>query len=316
MTARATEITDARARVEVRTAVEDADPCQTPASVQTVIRDREGRQVARAEGPSTTLGTGRDRGAHPRRSRSRIAGPSRIRISTRVESTLDERRCRYASRLGLRTIEFTTDGKFLLNGRHVPLQGVCLHHDLGPLGAAAFDRGIRAPAPDHEGDGRERDPHEPQPARARVPRPHRSHGLRGDGRGVRRVEAEQDALRLRPVLRRVERARHPRHGPPRPQPPVGRHVEHRQRDPRAAQRAGRRGHGGAPRGVRTRRRSDAAGHRRDEQPDAGARDRLRQAARSLRRELQPRRLRARERQPVATRPKRPRTTARAIATTW
>lgn len=39
-------------------------------------------------------------------------------------------------RVGLRTAEFRPDGGFFLNGRHVKLHGVCLHHDLGPLGAA------------------------------------------------------------------------------------------------------------------------------------------------------------------------------------
>ncbi|MEZ0215944.1 MAG: beta-galactosidase GalB [Rariglobus sp.] len=37
---------------------------------------------------------------------------------------------------GIRTIVFTADKGFFLNGRHVPLQGVCQHHDLGALGAA------------------------------------------------------------------------------------------------------------------------------------------------------------------------------------
>jgi len=37
---------------------------------------------------------------------------------------------------GIRTIQFTADNGFLLNGRRVPLQGVCDHHDLGALGAA------------------------------------------------------------------------------------------------------------------------------------------------------------------------------------
>ena len=37
---------------------------------------------------------------------------------------------------GVRTIEFDADRGFLLNGRHVPIQGACDHHDLGALGAA------------------------------------------------------------------------------------------------------------------------------------------------------------------------------------
>jgi beta-galactosidase/beta-glucuronidase len=37
---------------------------------------------------------------------------------------------------GIRTFRFTADDGFHLNGRRVQLQGVNLHHDLGPLGAA------------------------------------------------------------------------------------------------------------------------------------------------------------------------------------
>ena len=44
----------------------------------------------------------------------------------------------YDSRFGIRDAEFTTNG-FWLNGRRVQLKGVCLHHDLGALGAA-FNR--------------------------------------------------------------------------------------------------------------------------------------------------------------------------------
>jgi beta-galactosidase len=37
---------------------------------------------------------------------------------------------------GIRTIQFTATNGFLLNGKRVPLNGVCDHHDLGALGAA------------------------------------------------------------------------------------------------------------------------------------------------------------------------------------
>lgn len=43
------------------------------------------------------------------------------------------------TRFGLRTIQFTANDGFFLNGRRVQLKGVNLHHDLGPLGAA-FNR--------------------------------------------------------------------------------------------------------------------------------------------------------------------------------
>ena len=43
---------------------------------------------------------------------------------------------------GLRTIAFTVEGGFVLNGRHVKLHGVCDHHDLGALGAAVNVRAL------------------------------------------------------------------------------------------------------------------------------------------------------------------------------
>ncbi len=44
--------------------------------------------------------------------------------------------------LGVRSIEYKVDDGFWLNGRRVEIQGVCLHHDNGPLGAVANTRAI------------------------------------------------------------------------------------------------------------------------------------------------------------------------------
>ena len=43
---------------------------------------------------------------------------------------------------GVRTIEWDPARGFVLNGRVVKLNGVCNHHDLGPLGGAVYKRGI------------------------------------------------------------------------------------------------------------------------------------------------------------------------------
>lgn len=42
----------------------------------------------------------------------------------------------YEVPFGFRTIQFTHDSGFLLNGKHVQIQGTCNHHDLGALGTA------------------------------------------------------------------------------------------------------------------------------------------------------------------------------------
>ena len=43
---------------------------------------------------------------------------------------------RQSTRVGIRTISFSKEGGFRLNGERRSIKGVCLHHDLGPLGAA------------------------------------------------------------------------------------------------------------------------------------------------------------------------------------
>jgi beta-galactosidase len=46
----------------------------------------------------------------------------------------------YDTPFGIRTIEFSADEGFKLNGRYLKIQGVCLHHDHGPLGSAVSRR--------------------------------------------------------------------------------------------------------------------------------------------------------------------------------
>ena len=56
-------------------------------------------------------------------------------LTTRVTKdgkTLDEKQ----QKIGIRTIRVSREGGFQLNGQTRKLKGVCLHHDLGPLGAA------------------------------------------------------------------------------------------------------------------------------------------------------------------------------------
>lgn len=47
------------------------------------------------------------------------------------------------TRFGFRTIKFDANKGFFLNGEHVKLKGVCMHHDLGALGAAVNKTAIK-----------------------------------------------------------------------------------------------------------------------------------------------------------------------------
>ena len=49
----------------------------------------------------------------------------------------------YATRFGVRKIEYIPEQGFFLNGRPTKFRGVCNHHDLGPLGAAVNKSALR-----------------------------------------------------------------------------------------------------------------------------------------------------------------------------
>ncbi|MCC8120228.1 MAG: DUF4982 domain-containing protein [Bacteroidales bacterium] len=49
----------------------------------------------------------------------------------------------YDTRFGIRSIEYIPEKGFFLNGKPVKFQGVCNHHDLGPLGAAVNKSALR-----------------------------------------------------------------------------------------------------------------------------------------------------------------------------
>ncbi|HEU5078910.1 MAG TPA: beta-galactosidase GalB [Opitutaceae bacterium] len=57
----------------------------------------------------------------------------------RGNEIVDEERTAF----GVRTIAFDADKGFFLNGKHVPIQGVCMHHDLGALGSAINTRALQ-----------------------------------------------------------------------------------------------------------------------------------------------------------------------------
>ncbi len=62
-------------------------------------------------------------------------------VSTLYEN--DEEIDTYTTTFGIRTIEIKPNKGFYLNGKKIKFQGVCNHHDLGPLGSAVNDAAIR-----------------------------------------------------------------------------------------------------------------------------------------------------------------------------
>ena len=61
---------------------------------------------------------------------------TRIYAAGRLQDT-------YTTRFGIRSLEYVADKGFFLNGERRKFQGVCNHHDLGPLGAAVNRTALR-----------------------------------------------------------------------------------------------------------------------------------------------------------------------------
>ena len=75
-----------------------------------------------------------------------LENPARYNVHTElkiegIENIHQQERSNFTTTsFGIRTIEYDATKGFLLNGKHVRINGVCMHHDLGPLGAAVNTR--------------------------------------------------------------------------------------------------------------------------------------------------------------------------------
>lgn len=131
----------AQVRVRARVANESGGPASVV--VQTTLTDPRGRTAGQAESPLTLAP------ASESELSQQIAvatpalwspeSPALYRAVTRVfegGKLADE----VVTPFGIRSLAWTADKGLLLNGRPVKLKGGCVHHDNGPLGAAAFDR--------------------------------------------------------------------------------------------------------------------------------------------------------------------------------
>ena len=133
----------AGADVVVRTRVENDYAATRRAVLRSAVLDSLGREVARAE-TSLALAAGEKADLEQQ---LRVAAPRLWSVETpnlymlRSE-VLDGKRTAdlTTTSFGIRTIAYDKDRGFLLNGRHVKMNGVNLHHDGGAVGAAVPER--------------------------------------------------------------------------------------------------------------------------------------------------------------------------------
>ena len=156
------EVNDDFARVKVRTKIEQSDDISKSIilKLKTTIIDPEGNTVAESESELSKydLGEIEQQLIVDNPKRWDIKQPNLYKVNsilTRIERDIKEEGSKtttvetarvedeYNTVFGIRTIDIIPDEGFYLNGRLVKFKGVCLHHDLGPLGAAVNEAAIR-----------------------------------------------------------------------------------------------------------------------------------------------------------------------------
>jgi len=143
---RTPEVSAERASVAVQTAVANASgkPARVSVALEVYKADAQGRPVGAALARSREQARTIKPGARaPLDFDLALARPALWDVTTpqrHVAVTVVKRGRRVLDRVetpfGVRRIAFTADDGFHLNGRRVELKGVCMHHDLGALGAA------------------------------------------------------------------------------------------------------------------------------------------------------------------------------------
>lgn len=132
MSWQATSISDRQATLQVGNEIEGMDK-GGKLKLSITLTDADGKVVAKATQAVKQAKTA---------TQLKVSNPKRWDLNTPYLYTLrtellqdgkkiDEAQCR----VGLRTLQFTADEGFFLNGRNQKVKGVCLHHDAGVLGA-------------------------------------------------------------------------------------------------------------------------------------------------------------------------------------
>ncbi|CAN5543223.1 glycoside hydrolase family 2 TIM barrel-domain containing protein [soil metagenome] len=138
------QLTGKSAQVQLTTTIDNASGKEMPVSVQTTLIAPGGKLISTTSRQTITVSTN---GKTERKQVVTVTNPQlwspetpRLYTANVVIISGKKRLDSVTTTFGIRSIEFSATRGFLLNGKRVLLKGGCIHHDNGPLGAAAIDR--------------------------------------------------------------------------------------------------------------------------------------------------------------------------------
>ena len=137
-------VTDVQATVLVKTEVQNQSGAEASVELRQTVFDSSGKPVSKGTSVKSAVSADATRTIPVSLTVTRPQrwDMDRPYLYTLVTEIFDGERLidKYSTSFGIRTIAFDRDKGFLLNGKPRKLHGVCLHHDLGALGAAVNRR--------------------------------------------------------------------------------------------------------------------------------------------------------------------------------
>lgn len=137
------EVDTTKALVRIETRIQNHRDGSQAVTLGTTILDPAGKQVGECTTDAVIAGIAAQEQeiavANPR-----LWNTTTPQLYTAISSITIEGKLvdKYETTFGIRTISFDANKGFLLNGERIQLNGVCMHHDMGPLGSAVNKRAL------------------------------------------------------------------------------------------------------------------------------------------------------------------------------
>jgi len=140
------QISATSATVNVAVSVQNGAATDQTVTVASSLRDAAGIEIAQATSPPKVIAAGKSADVTQSATVSNpklwsTTSPTLYSVVTTV-SVNDAVGDSYTTPFGIRSFAFDANTGFSLNGKKMKINGVCLHHDLGSLGAAVNTRAI------------------------------------------------------------------------------------------------------------------------------------------------------------------------------
>ena len=133
------------ASLNLVTTLENTGKENADVTVRSVLKDAEGKEVAQVESPANVVAEKSVKIAQ----KLQVTSPQLWDVEhpylySLVTEVMEGGQCvdRYITPVGIRTFSFDATKGFVLNGKPTKINGVCMHHDLGCLGAAVNVRAM------------------------------------------------------------------------------------------------------------------------------------------------------------------------------